>query len=139
MRVDINQLSEVHFTATADSGHEIHMDGPADLGGNNQGTRPMELLLMGLGGCAATDIVHILKKSRQNLRRCQVSIDAERASEDPKVLTKIHLCFHLYGDSLDLKKVQRAALLSAEKYCSASILMRRAGVIVTHEVNLVAD
>lgn len=137
MHAEINWNNGVHFTATADSGHDIDIDGPPDLGGKNRGTRPMELVLLGLGGCAATDVVHILRKSRQNVKQCKVLLDAERASTEPQVFTKIHLTFQIIGSELDPKKAERAVSLSAEKYCSASILMRRAGVHVTHDFQVI--
>lgn len=96
----------------------------------------MELMLLGLGGCAATDVVHILKKSRQEVTECKVLIDAERAETEPKVFTKIHLTFQISGSDLEPKKAKRAVALSAEKYCSASILLRRAGVDVSHDLQI---
>ena len=139
MHAEIKWNRKVHFTAVADSQHEINIDGPPDLGGENMGTRPMELVLLGLGGCAATDVVHILKKSRQDVKACNVQIDAERAETEPKVFTKIHLTFQISGDDLEPKKAERAVSLSAEKYCSASILMRRAGVDVTHDLQITSE
>lgn len=139
MHAEIKWNKKVHFTAVADSQYEINIDGPPDLGGENLGTRPMELVLLGLGGCAATDVVHILKKSRQDVRECSVLIDAERAETEPKVFTKIHLTFQIGGDDLEPKKAERAVSLSAEKYCSASILMRRAGVDVTHDLQITSE
>lgn len=136
MHAEIDWKSKVHFTAVADSQHEISIDGPPDLGGENMGTRPMELMLLGLGGCAATDVVHILKKSRQDVTECKVLIDAERAETEPKVFTRIHLTFQIRGNDLEPKKAQRAVALSAEKYCSASILLRRAGVDVSHDLQI---
>ena len=138
MHAEIKWNRKVHFTAVADSQHEINIDGPPDLGGENLGTRPMELVLLGLGGCAATDVVHILKKSRQVVKECNVLIDAERAETEPKVFTKIHLTFQISGDDLEPKKAERAVSLSAEKYCSASILMQRAGVDVTHDLQIIS-
>ncbi|MYD44190.1 MAG: OsmC family protein [Gammaproteobacteria bacterium] len=137
MRVDIAWKNAVHFSAQADSGHDVAIDGPPDLGGENRGTRPMEMLLMGIGGCAATDVVHILRKGRINVQQCDVSVDAERAPEHPQVFTDIHLQFRVAGESLTEKRLARAVALSAEKYCSASILMHRAGVNVTHDYELI--
>ena len=128
----------IHFRAEGDSQYPVLIDGPEELGGENRGARPMELLLMGIGGCAAVDVLHILKKSRQSVSCCNVSVKAERANSDPKVFTKIHLIFTLSGNDLDHRKVARAVSLSAEKYCSASILMQRAGVELTHEILLEA-
>ena len=136
MQVKVTWNGNVHFLAIADSQHEVSIDGPPDLGGENRGTRPMELMLMGIAGCAATDVVHILKRSRQEVSSCNVYVSAERAEEEPKVFTKIHMDFQLQGETLDLHKVERAVSLSAEKYCSASILMQRAGVDLSHSVKI---
>ena len=114
------------------------MDGPPDLGGVNGGTRPMELILMGIGGCASTDVVHILRKGRVDVTQCHVTIDAKRTEEEPRVFTDIHLVFRVAGVRLTESKLARAIELSAEKYCSASILMQRAGVNVTHDYELIA-
>ena len=139
MQVEIEWQDAVSFSACADSQHTISIDGPAELGGVNAGTRPMELMLMGIAGCAATDVVHILRKGRVAIDVCRVSVQAERAGEDPKVFTDIHLRFQVAGQSLTEKKLARAVSLSAEKYCSASILMSRAGVNVTHSHELLID
>ena len=137
MNVRIDWHSDVHFSAAAESGHSIEIDGPPDLGGHNAGTRPMELMLMSVGGCSATDVVHILKKGRIEIEKCEVEVEAQRASEEPQVFTDIHLKFKVAGKGLTLQKLARAVSLSAEKYCSASILMQRAGVNVTHDYELV--
>ena len=139
MRVEVNWHEGVHFSACADSGHNVEIDGPPDLGGVNAGTRPMELMLMSIGSCAATDVVHILTKGRINVRHCNVTVKAQRATEEPQVFTAIHLVFGVAGDGLTEGKLARAIELSAEKYCSASILMQRAGVPVTHEYELIAS
>lgn len=132
MKATIEWAENVHFSSVSDSGHTIQIDGPPDMGGENKGVRPMELMLLGLGGCTAFDVVHILKKSRQDISDCVTKVTAERAETEPKVFTRINVHFVLTGRSLDEKKVQRAISLSAEKYCSASIMMQRAGVDVTH-------
>lgn len=139
MRVDVNWYEGVHFSARADSGHCIEIDGPPDLGGVNAGTRPMELMLMSIGSCAATDVVHILTKGRVSVQRCNVTVDAQRATEEPQVFTQVHLKFRVAGRGLTERKLARAIELSAEKYCSASILMQRAGVTVTHEYELTSS
>lgn len=136
MHVDVDWYEAVHFSAEASSGHRIEIDGPADLGGVNAGTRPMELMLMSIGSCAATDVVHILTKGRVKVKHCNVAVDAKRESEDPQVFTAIHLTFRVSGERLTERKLARAVELSAEKYCSASILMQRAGVDVTHAYEL---
>ena len=113
------------------------MDGPEESGGRNMGIRPMETVLVGLGGCASYDVVSILKKSRQDIRDVHTLLDAERADIEPKVFTKIHLRFVITGKNLKETQVTRAVELSAEKYCSASILMARAGVEVTHDYEII--
>ncbi len=123
---------QMSFVAEADSGHALVMDGAAEIGGRNLGSRPMELLLMGLGGCSSIDVVMILQKSRQDIRDCVVELDAQRADRDPKVFTQIHLHFVVSGKGLDPKRVAHAIGLSAEKYCSASIMLGKTAVI-THD------
>ena len=136
MEARVNWTDGVSFAALSGSGHEVTMDGPRDAGGRNEGARPMELMLMGLGGCAAFDVVHILKKGRAPVTRCEARVTANRAESDPKVFTDIHLHFTVAGENLTERKVARAVELSAEKYCSASIMLRRAGVTVTHGFDL---
>lgn len=125
----------VSFIASSEAGHEIVMDGPADLGGENKGMRPMEVLLSGLGGCTSFDVVTILKKSRQEVSDCEALISAERAETVPKVFTKIHIHFKVYGKNLNPKTVERAIELSATKYCSASIMLGQS-VKITHDFEL---
>ena len=137
MHVDVDWHEGVQFSATADSGHKIGIDGPPDLGGVNAGTRPMELMLMSIGGCAATDVVYILTKGRIEVQQCKVTVDATRTETEPRVFTSIHLTFKVAGVGLTEGKLARAVELSAEKYCSASILMQRAGVNVTHAYELI--
>jgi putative redox protein len=137
MHATINWRGNVHFTATADSGHTVALDGPADAGGENLGARPMELVLMGLGGCSSFDVVTILRKSRQEVVDCVTEIEAERAPDVPQVFTRIHLHFRVSGRDLDPAKVGRAVALSAEKYCSASIMLERAGVRITHDYEVI--
>ena len=118
------------------SGHAVVMDGPPDFGGQNLGVRPMEMMLLGLGGCTQFDVVHILKKGRNNVSRCEVELQAERAEQDPKVFTRIHVHFIVAGEGLTEKAVERAVSLSAEKYCSASIMLGQVADI-THDFELV--
>lgn len=113
------------------------MDGPPEHGGRNIGIRPMEMLLLGLGGCSNFDVINILEKARQAVESCEVFLEAERADEEPKVFTKIHLHFVVKGHNLKETQVKRAIDLSAEKYCSASIMLGRAGVEVTHDYEIV--
>ncbi|WP_291525382.1 OsmC family protein [Acidithiobacillus sp.] len=126
---------QMSFVAEADSGHALVMDGSVEIGGRNLGPRPMELLLMGLGGCSSIDVVMILQKSRQDVRDCVVEISARRADQDPKVFTEIHLHFMISGKALDPKRVAHAIGLSAEKYCSASIMLGKTAV-VTHDYEI---
>lgn len=131
MNVTIDWNENLRFTGTAGSGHEITIDGPPALGGENAGMRPMELMLMSVGSCSAMDVIHILKKARQPVTGCRIEIAGTRAETDPKVFTDIHLNFIVNGDGLSEKQVARAVKLSAEKYCSAS-LMLQASVNITH-------
>ncbi|MDA8113841.1 MAG: OsmC family protein [Acidithiobacillus sp.] len=126
---------QMSFVAEADSGHALVMDGSVEIGGRNLGPRPMELLLMGLGGCSSIDVVMILQKSRQDIRDCVVEISARRADQEPKVFTEIHLHFVVSGKVLDPKRVAHAIDLSAEKYCSASIMLGKTAVI-THDYEI---
>ncbi len=124
------------FVGESASGHSIVMDGPPEFGGRNLGVRPMEMLLLGLGGCSSFDVVSMLKKSKQDLVNCEVEISAERAGSEPKVFTKIHLHFIISGNDLSEKRVARAIELSAEKYCSASIMLGKTAEI-THDFVIV--
>jgi len=137
MKARIKWTEQAQFIGSSDSGHAVVMDGPVDGGGRNLGLRPMELVLLGTGGCTAYDVVDILKKSRQPIRDCVVEIDAERADEAPKVFTRIHIRFVVTGKGLSEAAVKRAVDLSAEKYCSASIMLKRAGVEISHEYRIV--
>jgi putative redox protein len=117
------------------SGHAIVMDGPEDLGGKNLGIRPMEMLLLGLGGCTTIDVISTLKKMREEVRDCHVEISAERADDHPKVFTRIHINFVVEGSNLNEKKVSKAVSLSADKYCSASIMLGKTAD-VTHDFEI---
>ena len=136
MHTKIQWLENVHFSAVADSGHEVLIDGPPDAGGENKGTRPMELMLMGVGGCTSFDVVNILRKSRQKVTHCVTHVTAERADDIPQVFERINIHFEIAGEGLDKAKVERAIHLTAEKYCSASIMLQRAGVDITHTYEL---
>ena len=131
MKARIKWVENVSFIAESGSGHALVMDGAPEGGGRNLGPRPMELVLMGTGGCTAYDVVHILRKSRAPVTDCVVEIDAERAEEDPKVFTKIHFHFIVTGNGLKPAQVERAVHLTAEKYCSASIMLGKTAAI-TH-------
>ena len=124
------------FVGESGSGHSVVMDGAPEAGGRNLGIRPMEMLLLGLGGCTAFDVVSILRKSRQNVADCEVEIEAERANEVPRVFTDIKIHFIISGKDLDPAKVERAVNLSADKYCSASRMLEKAAKI-THDFEIV--
>ena len=132
MKATVSWKGNVSFLATTGTGHSVWMDGPAEKGGENRGSRPMEMLLVGIGGCSSFDVTQTLKKSRQDVSDCVCEVTAERADAIPAVFTAIHLNFKVTGKNLDPKKVDRAVTLSAEKYCSASIMMQAAGAKVTH-------
>lgn len=132
MKATIDWAGDASFRATSGSGHSIQMDGPPDHGGKDLGPRPMEMILMGLGGCSSFDVMSILQKSRQDVTACHAELDAERADAVPAVFTRIHLHFVVTGNNLKENLVKRAVSLSAEKYCSASIMLEKAGVAMTH-------
>ena len=137
MRATIDWAGEVRFEGRSGSGHQVAIDGPPELGGRNQGIRPMELMLLGVGACTSFDVVNILRRGREDLVECTTEIEAERADADPKVFTRIHFHFRVTGHGLNPKKVERAIHLTAEKHCSASIMLERAGVVVTHDYELI--
>jgi putative redox protein len=136
MKASIRWSGGVSFVGRADSGHDVVMDGAPEAGGANKGSRPMEVVLMGMGGCTAFDVVHILRKQRQDVVDCVADIQAERADTEPKVFTKIHVHFTIKGRGLDPKKVGHAIELSATKYCSASIMLGKTAAI-THDYELI--
>jgi putative redox protein len=138
MKARVEWKDEASFLAESGSGHTVLMDGPPEAGGKNSGPRPMEMLLMGTGGCAAFDVVMILKKSRQEISDCAVEIEAERATQEPKVFTRIHFHFILTGKTLNSAQVERAIKLSAEKYCSASIMLAKTAEL-THDFDIVEE
>ncbi|PRB79366.1 OsmC family protein [Pseudomonas sp. MYb185] len=137
MKAHIKWVDGVMFLGESGSGHTIVMDGPSESGGRNMGVRPMETVLIGLGGCASYDVVSILKKGRQDIRDVHTVLESERAESEPKVFTKIHIHFVVTGKQLKEAQVKRAVELSAEKYCSASIMFGRAGVEITHDYEIV--
>ena len=138
MKASVHWTGEVSFKAESETGHSVQMDGPPDQGGENLGPRPMEMLLMGLGGCASFDVLSMLKKGRQQVTNCVAELEADRADAVPAVFTRIHLNFVVTGHNLKEAQVKRAVSLSAEKYCSASIMMEKAGVEVTHSYRIEA-
>ena len=124
------------FFGESGSGHSVIMDGAPEAGGRNLGFRPMEMLLLGLGGCSAFDVMMILKRGRENVTDCVVELEAQRAETDPKVFTKIAMHYIVTGRALDRKKVERAVSLSAEKYCSASAIIAKTAQI-EHTIEIV--
>ncbi len=136
MKARINWTGAASFLGESGSGHQVQMDGPPAEGGKNQGPRPMEMMLLGLGGCTSFDVMSILKKARQDVTDCVTEIEAERADSVPSVFTRIHIHFRVTGHKLKDKQVARAVELSAEKYCSASIMLEKAGVEITHDYSI---
>lgn len=132
MQGTVKWLDGAMFIGESGSGHSVVMDGPEDLGGRNQSLRPMEMLLLGTGGCAIYDVISMLKKSRQQVTDCRVELRAERADAVPAVFKEMALHFVVTGHDLREAQVKRAVELSAEKYCSASIMLAKAGVAVSH-------
>ncbi len=136
MNISVNWVDGMLMVGKSHSGHSITMDGPPEIGGDNLGVRPMEMLLLGVAGCTMIDVVTTLKKMRQDLTNCETKLSGERAEEHPKVFTDIHIQFILKGQDLDPKKVEKAITLSAEKYCSASIMLGETASI-THDFEIV--
>ncbi|MEO1766940.1 OsmC family protein [Thiobacter aerophilum] len=136
MKARVKWLEDAAFVGQTESGHAVVMDGPPEGGGRNLGPRPMEMLLLGTGGCTAYDVVAILRKQRQQVVDCVAELDAERATTDPKVFTRIHIHFVVKGRDLKPDAVERAINLSAEKYCSASIMLGKVATI-THDYEIV--
>jgi len=136
MRLRVKWIENVAFVGETESSHAIVMDGAAEGGGRNLGPRPMETVLAGTGGCTAYDVVTILKKARQDISDCVVEIEADRAAADPKVFTRIHFHFTITGRSIKREVVERAIHLSAEKYCSASIMLGKTAEI-SHDFEIV--
>ena len=137
MQVKVKWLDGVSFVGESETGHAVVLDGAPENGGRNIGMRPMEMLLIGMGGCTSFDVVAILKKARQPIIDCVAEIDATRADETPKVFTKIHVHFVITGNNLNEAQVERAVKLSAEKYCSASIMLSKS-VEITHSFEVKA-
>ena len=136
MKAKVQWQQGVSFLGQSETGHDVWMDGPAEHGGQDRGPRPMELLLIGMGGCTAFDVVHILRKGRLAVDACEADLSAERADSDPRVFTRIHVHFRVRGRGLPEEAVQRAITLSAEKYCSASIMLAKTAVI-THDFEII--
>ena len=136
MNISVKWIDGMLMVGKSDSGHAVVMDGPPEIGGENLGVRPMEMLLLGMAGCTMIDAVSTLEKMRENLSDCQAKVSADRADEYPKVFTNIHVHFIVKGKDLDSKKVDKAITLSAEKYCSASIMLSKTAV-TTHDFEII--
>lgn len=137
MKATIKWVDGARFIGESGSGHSVVMDGPEEIGGRNVGIRPMEMLLLGVGACSAVDVVSILKKARQQVTHCEAQVLATRVDAVPAVFETLHLHFVVSGEGLDDGKVRRAVELSADKYCSASIMLQKAGVAITHDYEIV--
>lgn len=135
MEIKVSWAGNAAFIGESGSGHKVVMDGPAEGGGRDLGPRPMEMLLLGTGACSSYDVISILKKSRQKVSACDVVISTERAESEPKVFTKIHIHFRITGTNVKENQVERAVSLSAEKYCSASIMLG-ATAEITHDYEI---
>ncbi len=136
MNISVEWIDGMLMIGKSDSGHAIVMDGPPEIGGENLGVRPMEMLLLGMTGCTVIDVVSTLKKMREDVVDCQTQVSADRAAEYPKVFTNIHVHFILSGKQLNPSKVDKAIKLSAEKYCSASIMIGKTAII-THDYEII--
>ncbi len=137
LKASVKWVDGAALVAESGSGHAVVLDGPPDHGGRNIGMRPMEMLLISVGGCSSIDVLGILQKSRQDVIDCEVKLEAERADAVPAVFTKIRMHFVVTGRGLKESHVKRAVDLSAEKYCSASIMLGKAGVEITHTYEIV--
>ena len=138
MKASIQLLEGASFAGTSGSGHSVTLDVAPEAGGRNQGIRPMEMILLGLGGCTAIDVLQMLRKGRSNVTDLRVEVNGERADEVPQVFETIHVHFILRGESLNAAKVERAIELSANKYCSATIMLGQV-VEITHDFQIVSD
>ncbi len=136
MNISVKWIDGMLMVGKSDSGHAIVMDGPPEIGGENLGVRPMEMLLLGMAGCTMIDVLSTLEKMRENLSDCQTKVSADRSTEYPKVFTNIHIHFILRGKKLNTSKVEKAIKLSAEKYCSASIMIGKTAII-THDYEII--
>ena len=136
MNISVKWIDGMLMVGQSDSGHAIVMDGPPEIGGENLGVRPMEMLLLGMTGCTVIDVISTLKKMREDVVDCQTQVSADRSEEYPKVFTNIHVHFVFRGKQLNTSKIDKAIKLSAEKYCSASIMLGKTAVI-THDFEII--
>ena len=137
MKARVNWVEDVMFVAESGSGHAVVIDGAPEGGGRNMGMRPMELVALGVASCSSYDVVTILRKARQKITRCEARVSAERADAVPAIFEAIHMHFRVAGENLSEAQVARAIELSAEKYCSASIMLKKGGVKITHDYEIV--
>jgi len=137
MKATVKWTDGRQFVTESGSGHSVVIDGNPDHGGRNTGPRPMEMVLMGLGGCTSFDVIQILEKARTEVTDCVATLEAERFDGTPSVFTKIHVHFTVTGKNLKDAQVKRAVDLSAEKYCSASLMLSKGGVEITHSYEIV--
>ncbi|MDT8281765.1 MAG: OsmC family protein [Gammaproteobacteria bacterium] len=138
MKAVVKWLDNMSFVGESESGHSVVMDGPPESGGRNMGVRPMEMVLLGMGGCTAFDVVMILQRQRQAITDCHVELSAERADTAPKVFTRIHVHYVVKGKALDENKVARAVDMTAEKYCSVSIMLAKS-VDISHDFEIIEE
>lgn len=138
MKAVVKWLDHMSFVGESESGHSVVMDGAPENGGRNLGVRPMEMVLLGMGGCTAFDVVLILQRQRQDITDCYIELSAERAEKTPKVFTRIHAHYVVKGKDLDEKKVARAVDMTADKYCSVSIMLAKSAD-VTHDFEIIEE
>lgn len=136
MKARVKWLENAAFVGESGSGHALVIDGPESIGGRNLGPRPMEMMLLSVGSCSSVDVLYILQKARQPVSGCEVEVNGTRAETEPKVFTAIHLHFIISGKGLSESQVKRAVALSAEKYCSASIMLGQGGVKMSHSFEI---
>ncbi|MXX05887.1 MAG: OsmC family protein [Gammaproteobacteria bacterium] len=139
MQARVNWVEDVMFVAESGSGHAVVIDGAPEGGGRNMGMRPMELVALGVASCSSYDVVTILRKARQKITRCEARVSAERADAVPAIFEAIHMHFRVAGENLSEAQVARAIELSAEKYCSASIMLKKGGVKITHDYEILSE
>jgi putative redox protein len=138
MKAVVKWLDHMSFVGESESGHSVVMDGAPENGGRNLGVRPMEMVLLGMGGCTAFDVVLILQRQRQDITDCYIELSADRAEKTPKVFTRIHAHYVVKGKGLDEKKVARAVDMTADKYCSVSIMLAKSAD-VTHDFEIIEE
>ncbi|MDE0479159.1 MAG: OsmC family protein [Gammaproteobacteria bacterium] len=139
MKARVNWVEDVMFVAESGSGHAVVIDGAPEGGGRNMGMQPMELVALGVASCSSYDVVTILRKARQKITRCEARVSAERADAVPAIFEAIHMHFRVAGENLSEAQVARAIELSAEKYCSASIMLKKGGVKITHDYEILSE